>query len=46
MHDWGGLCIKDTLINDIIKEITILLLKVFQVLDDYQVFVITEFIKG
>jgi hypothetical protein len=43
---FSGLCIKHTLIKDVIKEIAILALEICQVLDNDMLFTITNFIKG
>jgi hypothetical protein len=45
LKGFSDLCIKDTLSNDIIKEVAILPLEVFQVLGNDAMFVVTKLIK-
>jgi hypothetical protein len=46
MKNLGGLCIQNTLINDIINEITILVMKICEVLNNHAMFIVTIVIKG
>jgi hypothetical protein len=46
MKDLRSLCIQDTLIKNIIKEVTILAVEICQMLDNHAMLIVTIVIKG
>jgi hypothetical protein len=46
MKDLRSLCIQDTLIKDIIMQVTILTVEICQVLDNHMMLIVTIVIKG